>query len=455
MSSVWGKIARGRGSVFRYIPSIGRTPALCSAWEEVRIDDLRDLVLRTIGRGEGVPEVTLDLDDDLRILAPSLSVLNDHLPDTMDAQSCHVRTVFSAGREFYALFQNDGAVRYLGALEMVEGPPAMWMVREDVPFAGEGEVFCAPPMTLPFGTKRSFIVRTITDLQGRGKGVFAYRWLVEESLGVSRVDRAATGPSPYSAALSALLGYDLFSLHKGPEHNPTPQGIVPAERIRGFFMGTLPGRGHDGMLVGARSVELALAMFLGLDGLPSVERIKDISRKVSDDRALFSLLDRMEMDPFFLQKLFKLNKAHSRLGEHEMDPMFPDTVAVNVISSSRRRGLKSSGICELTGLTREALRDLEERFGIEPSVQRGIDLDGGFASPLVLSWHEASVVLVEGEERAGPERLHGRILVSTRMSDAFTEDADGILYADIDEDVIASLRKGFPDAEFALPTGKD
>jgi hypothetical protein len=454
MSSVWGKIARGRGSVFRYIPSRGKNPTHCSDWEEVRLDDLRDAALRTIGRGEGIPEVTLDLDDDLRILAPSLSVLNDHLPDTVDAQTCHVRTAFSAGREFYALFLRNGAIRYLGALEMVEGPPAVWMIGEDVPSAGEGEVFCAPPMTLPFGTKRSLIVRTITDLRGRGKGVFAYRWLIEESLGLSRIDRAATGPSPYSAALSALLGIDLFSLHKGPEREGVPPGIVPAERIRGFFMGTLPGRDHDGRMVGARSVELAIAMFLGVDGPPPVERIKVISKKVSGDKALFSLLDRMEMDPFFLQKLFKLNKAHSRLGEHPMDTAFPDTAAVNVISSSRRRGVTSSGICELTGLAREALRDLEERFGIEPSVQRGNDLDGGSATPMVLSWPEASVVLVEGLERER-ERLKGRILITTDLSDAFTKDADGILYADIEEDVIASLKRAFPDASFTLPTGKD
>jgi hypothetical protein len=186
-----------------------------------------------------------------------------------------------------------------------------------------------------------------------------------------------------------------------------------------------------------------------------LDRIRALSRDVPDDTALFALLDGSEMDPFFLQKLFKLNKAYYRLEDSEMDPLFPDTPAVNIISSSRRRGISSERICELTGLTEDSLHDIEESFGIRPSVEEGTRSTGDIARPLVLSWPEASATLVRPKEGVDAALPYGRITVSTRMIDAFLSDAGPILYARPNEGTMRALREVYPDIVLHGATGKN
>jgi hypothetical protein len=126
-----------------------------------------------------------------------------------------------------------------------------------------------------------------------------------------------------------------------------------------------------------------------------------------------------------------------------------------MISSSRRRGMTSTGICELTALKQDELRELEERFMIRPSVELGSELQGDMIRPLVLSWPEASVVLVKGKEELKDAPFEGRVLVTTRMSDAFIQDADGILFANPEEGVLDSLERAYPRIIFSRSTGND
>jgi len=446
-TSVWEDISSERmegvqGTPFTFFPSRETRGRFNGPWVQVSGSELPALIDRAAGPSGTIMEVTDDPTGDLRVIAPSLKALERTFARIDPSSTYHVREVPGAGREAYAVFCKDDRPHYLGALEMVELPSSTWTAGADIPLAGEGEVFLCPCATIPFDRTRSMISLSFDDLMDRGPGVHTYRWLVDDPSGTMHCRQAVGGPSPYVAALSSMTGVDMISLHwdlvRGSPFDRT--AIPPGERIRAAFMGTLPGRFHDGFLVGSRSVEMALSMLTSIDGDdPSgqLTKLYRLCRGIPDDRALFRMIDMDILDPFYLQKLFKMNKAVHKLDGVRLDPVFPDTQSVHLVATARRRGLSTLEICDLSGLDHQELAGLEDMFGIVPKVERGSAAKGDLPVPLVLTYPEASDVLSRGYSglNEGPSR--GSVNTTYSMAEMFLcRDRDAILFSHVEEETV-------------------
>jgi len=407
-------------------PCVPTTP-----WERIDPRDAPEKVATILDQGKGIPEVTADPSDDQRFLIPDMKFLDSAFPDLEDEGALHIRIALMSGREYYTFYRKGDDISYLGAIEMMEMPPSVWMTGRRIPIAGEGAVFCAPAMTFPFGAMRSLLVKSLESFDTSEEGIIVRRWLYEGSTGSSLVEPVGNDHAAYRDAFEAVLGMDLERVDV--------VGTPPGDLLKGFYIGTLPGNSHLGRLVGARSVELSMAMALTLQGdVGCLDRIRSLTRGIPDDRTLFSMLDRSELDPFYLQKLFKLNKAFYKLGSFATDPIFPDTRSVNLIASSRRRGLTTDEISSMTGLTSVQLEAIEMSFGIMPEM-----VEGGPGRSLVLSWPEASIHLKGG--KPARKGFAGSVFVTTGLRLRPPDDG-WVLRAEVPADLRGRLARAYPDA---------
>ena len=440
---------KGSDTYFIHVPGRGPSGRVPSEWQELRLEEMPDAMRDLNLSGRGVAEITDDPASDLKHIVISPERISGLYPEFRTDDALYMRSIPRAGREFYSIFTKWGSMEYLGTIEMLENPPADWLLDRKATLSGEGDVFCSPTMTLPLEMYRPLLITSFNDMRDREEGVHTYRWLCEPSLCISSIEHVNSGFDTYSKALSFMSGRDLSRPGSSTERLRMPSfGNMPlTESFRGFFAGTLPGEGHPGHLLGARSVELALSMLLGVKdskSLPSVARLEGICRSMNDDGSLFDLIERSEMDPFFLQKLFKLNKAKQRTDMMPLFASFPDTRTINLIASSRRRGLSTDDICSLTGMDRVALRSIERTFGIEPRIEPAVDLDGGCFTPYILSWPEPSLVM-QGDR--GNDEFVGvdGISITDTFPGSFRSSAvRGILFASFDDDVFDALKERYP-----------
>lgn len=420
-----------------------------SGWQELKMQELPDAIRGLNLSDRGVAEITDDPASDLKHIVLSPERISELYPEFRTEDALYMRSLPRAGREFYSIFINRDPMEYLGTIEMLDSPPADWLFDRVTTLSGEGDVFCSPPMTLPLEMCRPMLVSSFNDMRDRNEGLHTYRWLCEPSLDISAIEHVNSGFDPFCKTLSFMAGRDLSRPGSSLEHQGNPSfGDMPlTESFRGFFTGTLPGEGHPGHLLGARSVELALSMLIGVKdskSLPCVARLEGICRSLNDDGSLFDLIGRREMDPFYLQKLFKLNKAKQRTDMMPLSASFPDTRTINLIASSRRRGLSREDICSLTGMDRASLCSIERTFGIEPRIEMAVDPDQGRFIPLIISWPEPSQIMQGGRE---DERIVAmdRISITDTLPGTFPDGAGrGILFASLDDDVIDALKERYP-----------
>jgi hypothetical protein len=122
------------------------------------------------------------------------------------------------------------------------------------------------------------------------------------------------------------------------------------------------------------------------------------------------------IDPYFLQKLFKLPKIETRMESMVIDPDFPDTAANHLIKSAFRRGLDRDRIAEGLGIPINSMTQYLETFGIRPRLKYRYDLDHEIHLPLIVTWPEVGsegewiVDLPEGgEDPSGGYIVHQEI----------------------------------------------
>ena len=112
-----------------------------------------------------------------------------------------------------------------------------------------------------------------------------------------------------------------------------------------------------------------------------------------------------------------------------------------MISTARRRGFSSFEICDLLGLKGHELLEIEARFGIVPRVESGGGPGGDLPAPLILTWPEASDVLID--TRGGDEHEASTTCdhVSCSLAAPFiVPDAGSILFAHMEEGMIRRVR---------------
>ncbi|MDG6225613.1 MAG: hypothetical protein QCI82_08885 [Candidatus Thermoplasmatota archaeon] len=418
-------------------------------WRVVRFADIQTEVMEVIRIGCGVAEVAEDPASDLKFILIHPVNASTLFPELRADDKLYIRTLPKAGRELCSIFIKCGSAEYIGSIEMLESPPSSWILGRKVRPFGEGEAFCSPPMTLPLEMQRKLLLSSLSDVKQRPDGLHSYRWLCEASVGAATVEYIGSGQNPYSEALSFMVGRDLnTTASEFFDIQEVPMFDMPlTESLRSFFAGTSGVGDHPGHLLGARSVELALSMLLqasDADNHPSLVRLKSICGSLVDDVSLFNLIDRREMDPFYLQKLFKLNKARQRTDMAPTSSAFLDSRTVNLIASSRRRGLTREEICLMTGMDFDALAKTEETFGIVPGIEPAIEGCHDGMPPLVLSWPEPSHVFGEGQ-KDGDTGSEDRIQV-TDVIPGWSDVCDGgrPLFAVLGEDVFDKLKVRYP-----------
>lgn len=313
------------------------------------------------------------------------------------------RRIDRTGRMFLALFLNTMSNRFLGSIEMLKPPLSGWLWGGDPGPISAGDLFLTPPQTLPLDVKYRMIDGSKALIHGAEPGIHLFSWLLDRSMERTSVRHLGRRIGPESVIISASRGIDLFDIHwrsvfdgPGSDIDIYPNGYALDEWYPGVFMGTYPSACDRDILVSGRTVEQALSylVYEGGGRYPVINTLSDIGRDMHTSDTLFDQINRGTVDPFYIQKIFKLPKIETRIESIKIKSDFPDSAAIHLIKTALRRGLDQDRIASGLGVSPDLLAGYIDTFDIKPRLKFRGDVSYQKHVPLIISWPEVGV---EGE----------------------------------------------------------
>ncbi|MGA1822648.1 MAG: hypothetical protein ACMUIG_08975 [Thermoplasmatota archaeon] len=367
-------------------------------WESCSADEISDVLESIIDSGR-LMEIKVENpygETNLLIDSPEgLSPFTEIMPygDRMIEYRVFDRT----GRRFLALFFSGRSSYLLGSIEMLKPPEARWVLGEDPGPIGSGDIFITPSQTLPLDVRYRLIDESRNIIPNSLPGLHLISWMIDNSMENTRTDYMGRRIGPEAVILSAAGGIDLFDLHwrgiiggKHADDEILPAGYSLDEHHPGVFMGTYPSREGKDILVSGRTAEQAISYLLqeGIGKNPCVDAIRDIYRDMNDSSNLFDMIDRRIIDPYYLQKIFKLSKIENRLDAFKIVPGKPSHAAVHLIKTALRRGIDPGRIGKLMMDGEGDFDDYLETLRIRPRLKYREDMKFKEHVPLIVAWPE-------------------------------------------------------------------
>ena len=295
------------------------------------------------------------------------------------------------GRAYLAVFLRSIQTHFLGLFEYLQPPDSSWLVNEKGGKIRFGNVFLYPARTLSWDQGER-LKEDCFDLIPDDPGLHNVLYLVDPDSERNLVTFLGRGPTHEALCLSAIRGRDYIRMHlesnMGEGFGPEDIGMDPMDMdwyYPGCAMGIVPENREKTFLVTGGTVEQALSYLI--NGAQNVNDFVTFLRQsleeMNDSRILFRSIDGRSVDPFFLQKMFKLSKVRQKLLSLEAEGGPDSFQGLITLEKAVRRGFTRKGIMMITGMDGKDLDVALDKMNIS---RRLIPASKGNWNTFLLSW---------------------------------------------------------------------